>query len=148
MKKILLTLLMVPFALACSNKNSGTKIKLEKVDNPGLEIVDGKHMYDNAFTEKKNSIYYIGDNTCSACITLKQELDAWCTKNSARIYEIEYTNITEQDQKYIEDSTVGQYGWSTESTLPSVYFFMMGEVVGLGDSSTTMNKLNKFVEVI
>ena len=64
------------------------------------------------------------------------------------IYEIKYAEITEAEQRKIEDATVGYYAWTKENTLPAVYFFMEGEVVFVGDNRNTIKNLDKYVQVI
>ena len=147
MKRMILSIFAIPLLLACNNKNESPKISLEKVDNPGMEVVNGKHMFDNAFTNKTNSIYYIGDDSCSSCQALKPKVQEWCVNNNARVYEIVLTEMTPEDLTYIQDSTVGYYVWKDEDVVPTVYFFMEGEVVTRTSSDNTIKYLNKYVEV-
>ena len=149
MKRLAL-LLIVPFLVGCSHDNQykGKKIELQYVEEGSLVVVDAKHMFDEAFTNKIDSIYYIGDDTCKACQSLKTQLTFWCKEKHANIYEIEYTKVDEDGLKYLIDATVGYYGWTENSSVPATYFFMQGSVVFKGDDQNTVQYLNKYVEII
>ena len=148
MKKILLLTLAFPFVIGCSNKKySGKKLQLNYVENGSLVVKDTKYLFDEAFTNKVDGVYYIGDDTCKACANLKPKIQSWCEKNHAEIYEIEFTKIDEEGLKYLIDATVGYYGWTEKSSVPAVYFFMEGEVITRSDEENTIKYLNEYVEV-
>ena len=149
MKKSLLAYLLVLPLVSCSNSKpySGPKITLPYVEEGGLVVVEPKHMYEVAFEEMCDAVFYIGDDTCSACKQLKPQIKDWCAYYHTNIYEIVFTDIKEEDMHYIIDSTVGYYEWREEQTLPSVYFFMKGSVTFCGDQESTMNYLIKYVTV-
>lgn len=148
MKKLVL-LLIIPFLIGCSQDNQykGKKIELQYVEEGSLVVVDAKHMFDEAFTNKNDSIYYIGDDTCKACQSLKAQLTFWCKEKHANVYEIKYTKVDSEALKYLIDATVGYYGWTEKSSVPAVYFFMEGEVITRSDEENTIKYLNEYVEV-
>ena len=149
MKKVLFVLTLVPFLFGCASKqDNNPKIKIQRVNEGKMVVVNAKHMFDEAFSSKINSIYYIGDDTCSSCKQLKPSLEAWCKANYAYIYEIKYQDIDEEGFSYLQQATVGYYSWSENSSVPTVYFFMGGEVVMKGSSDNTMNILTKYIEVV
>ena len=148
MKKITL-LLLLPCLLACSSNKEykGTKITLPYVEEGGLVTAVPKDMYDVAFESKSDAVFYIGDDTCSACQKLKPQLSDYCVFYHTNIFEIKFTEVKEEDLHYIVDATVGYYGWRDEQTLPSVFFFMQGSVAFCGNETDTMNFLMKYVTV-
>ena len=148
MKKII-PLLMIPFLLGCTNSNEykGKKIQLEYAESGAIITVDAKYMFDNAFTNKIDSIYYLGDDICKACQSLKTQLKFWCKDNHTNVYEIVYTDIKDEELNYIIDATVGYYGWTETDSVPATFFFMQGTVVFRGDDQNTVQYLNKYVEV-
>ena len=149
MKKIIPLLFIIPTLLACSdNTYKGAKIKLEYVEEGALLEVEAKHMFDEAFANKVDSIYLIADDSCKACQSLKTYLTFWCKDNHANVYEIVYSKVDEESLNYIIDSTVGYYAWTKESTVPTTYFFMQGVVAMTGDNETTGKLLDKYVEVV
>lgn len=147
MKKVIAILLTIPFLIGCKKDYTGKKITLNKVEQGQLVVVSPEHMFKETFQGKKDAVYYVGDDTCSACAALKKSLEAWCTNYQAIIYEIKWTEVKEDEIKYLEDSTVGPYAWKKENSLPAVYFFMEGEVTFLTDSQTTLDYLMKYVTV-
>ena len=149
MKKLFYITLVIPFIIGCSNKSSykGQKIQLNYVENGSLVTTNTKQLFDDAFTNKIDGVYYIGDDTCKACANLKPKIQSWCEKNHANIYEIEFTKIDEEGLKYLVDATVGYYVWTEKSSIPSVYFFMQGEVITRSDEENTIKYLKEYVEV-
>ena len=140
---------MIPFLLGCTSNNEykGKKIQLEYEENGSVVIVNAKHMFDMAFTNKIDSIYFLGDDSCKACQSLKTQLKFWCAEHHASVYEIVYTNVKDEELNYIIDATVGYYGWTENDSVPATYFFMQGTVVFRGDDQNTVQYLNKYVEV-
>ena len=93
MKKTLAILLTIPFLMGCKKDYTGKKITLTKVEQGQLVVVKPEHMFKETFEGKKDAVYYIGDDTCSACATLKKSLEARCTSYSANIFEIKWTEV-------------------------------------------------------
>ena len=148
MKKVLTVLFILPFLLACKEKPyDGPKITVEKDDSGALTEVEPITMFEVAFTNKIDSIFYIGDDSCSACQKLKPQLEAWVQVYKGKIYYIPFQSITSENVQYIYDSTVGYYQWAEDSSIPATYFFMQGEVIIKGSSDNTMNFIKKYVAV-
>ena len=149
MKKLACLLLVVPFLFACKEKPyTGPKMHVEY--NESGELIDAvpETMFQKGFTDKVDSIYYIGQDGCSACDKLKPQLSAWCEVNKGAIYYIQVSSITPENEHYISDSTVGYYSWDDRKVTPTVYFLMQGEVVFAGDETNTMSFLMKKVDVV
>ena len=149
MKKYLPLIIMAITLIGCSQNNGykGKKIQLNYVENGELQAVSPKHMFDEAFISKKDSLYYIGDDSCKACVSVKSQLENWCKEKHAVIYAIQVNDIDEQGFNYIVDSTVGYYGWNESSSVPTTYFFSEGVVVVAADEQNTMKMIDKYVEV-
>ena len=148
MKNLYRLLIVVPFLFSCTKRQyTGPKLHVEYNESGALIEVLPDDMFERAFTNKIDSIYYIGDDSCTACQKLKPQLNAWCEVNHGAIYYIPLNTITDENEHYIVDSTVGYYCWEDKKVVPTVYFFMQGEVILGGDSSNTMKFLIEKVEV-
>ena len=102
MKKLFCLALIIPFIIGCSNKKyTGKKLQLNYVENGSLVEATTKDLFDNAFTNKTDGVYYIGDDSCSACANLKPKIQSWCEKNHANVFEIEFKKIDEEGLKYL-----------------------------------------------
>ena len=149
MKVKVLVLLIIPFLIGCKEKPyDGPKITLEYAEEGKLISSNVTQMKDLAFDLKIDSIFYIGDETCAACVEFKQKLVTWCSQNHADIYYIQVTEMTEEDSNMLADLTIGSYyEWKDKNTIPTTYFMMQGEIVFRGESSNTINYLNKYVAI-
>lgn len=149
MKKILATLFVLPFLLGCNRNQeyTGYKLTVERDESGELTESTPEELYENAITNNKDCIYYIGDDNCSSCQKLKPQLIAWTTMYKGKIYSIPLNMITNENVEKINDATVGYYDWSKNQSIPAVFFFGSGTVVFRGDDTNTMNFLNKYVQV-
>ena len=149
MKAKVLVLLIIPFLIGCKEKPyDGPKITLDYATEGTLINSSVLHMKELAFDNKIDSIFYIGDETCAACVEFKPKLMTWCSQNHANIYYIQVTEMTEEDSNMLTDLTVGSYyEWKDKNTIPATYFMKQGEIVFRGESSNTINYLNKYVAI-
>ena len=148
MKRLLTAVFILPFLLGCKDKGyTGRKITLEKDESGKLTEVDPSVMYDVVVTNEKDAVFYIGDETCSACQKLKPQLESWVKVNKGKIYYIPVGSITNENMHYLIDSTVGYYEWKENDAVPITYFFMEGAVVMQTTYDNTMNFLMKYVTV-
>ena len=146
-----LTFLLIPFCLiGCKRDDSykGDKITLDYVEEGHLVESNVPEMKVNAFDNKVDSIYYIGDDSCAACADFKPKLVTWCAQNHANIYYIKFTEMTQEESSMLTDLTVGSiYEWGEKNTLPTTFFMMRGTLVFRGESSNTVSYLKKYVTV-
>ena len=148
MKRLFGTLLIIPFLLGCKEKEyTGLKLVVEKDDSGLLADADPTVMYEVAVTNKKDCVFYIGDEGCSACKKLKPQLEAWVKAYKGRIYYIQLSSITSENFHYLIDATVGYYEYKEGDSVPATYFFTYGEVAFKGTSDDTMSFLTKYVTV-
>ncbi len=151
MKKILTLLLTLPFLVGCKEPEyNGYKLKVEKDESGELTLADPNILYETAITNKKECVFYIGDDTCSACQKLKPQLEAWVKAFKGKIYYIPLESITTENVQKMYDATTddtGYYQWGDDSSVPTTYFFSAGFVVFRGGSTDTMTLLNRYVTV-
>ena len=148
MRKSVICLLAIPFLLACSKKPyNGPKIQVAYNETGNLLEASPMKMHSDATISKVDAVYYIGDDSCSACAKLKPQLEDWCTVYKGTIYYIPVSNITDANVNYLYEATEGYYQWTEKSTVPAVYFFMKGEVVFQADQTNAMEYLVERVEV-
>lgn len=150
MKNKIIILFVVPFLLACSNKKSsynGPKIIVAHNASEALVNSTPEEMYSLVVDQDSDAVYYIGDDTCSACAELKPQLVDWIKVYQGTIYYIPVTDISESNINYVVSATEGYYAWSEKSTVPAVFFFMRGEVVFCADQTNAMDYLLTYVEV-
>ena len=149
MKKIYSLFLALPLLLACNQKYTGPKIKVEYNATGDLIEVAPEYMYNHAFVDKVNSIFYVGDDSCSGCAKLKPQLKGWCSVYYGAIYYIPWKSVTEENEHYLIDSTnEGLYAWKHGDSVPAVFFFMEGYVVIRTGENDTMSYLTNHVEVV
>ena len=151
MKKIISLLLFTPLLFACSNDKpyTGKKIGLGYVENGSLVNSSVSQMKQIAFDYRIDSIFYIGDDDCAACVKLKQDISGWCKTNHANVYYIHYSEITESDLSTLISITADDYyKWDENSTIPATYFMMGGAILFRGSSDNTLKYLNRYVEVV
>ena len=150
MKSKALLLLTIPFLLACSNKKSsynGPKINVARNESGSLVTTTPEEMYSLVVDDKADAVFYIGDDLCAACATLKPQLIDWVKVYKGTIYYISLNEITESNINYVSSATEGYYQWTEKSTVPAVYFFMQGEVIFCADQTNAMDYLLTYVEV-
>lgn len=148
MKKIVRLFMVLPFLMGCKDREySGTKIVVEKDESGALTEVTPDVMYDVASVQKKDCVFYIGDDSCEACQKLKPQLEGWVKYYKGKIYYVNIASVTEENLHYLYDATVGYYEWSEGSSIPATYLFKEGSVVIRGYVDDTMNLINKFVTV-
>ena len=146
-----LALLFIPFLVACSTNNKeydGEKITLEYVENGGLIETTPEELYNIAQTKLAGSVFLIGDESCSSCVTLKTSMEAWAYHYHAILYYLPIKNITTDNVHYLIDATPGYYQYEEGEEVPITYFFMMGEVALKGNEETTITYLNRYVTVL
>ena len=150
MKKIIKLLLFAPLLIGCSSEKpyTGQKIALPYVEEGQLVDSSVSEMKTVAFDNKTDSVFYIGDDSCAACVTLKKDIAGWCSLNHANVYYIHYSEVTESDLSTLVDITDGYYQWSEDTSIPAAYFMMMGEIIFRGSADNTLKYLNRYVEVI
>ena len=149
MKKFIPLLLLTPLLFGCTSEKpyTGQKIVLDYVEEGTLVDSSVTEMKEVAFEQKIDSIFYIGDDDCSACLTLKQDIAGWCKLNHANVYYIHYSEVSQSDLSTLIDITEGYYQWSEEASIPATYLMMMGEIIFRGDSTNTLKYLNRYIEV-
>lgn len=146
MKKVLSILFILPFLLGCKEKEyNGFKFTLETDTSGELTLADPTVLYQKAITEQIDCVFYIGDDTCSACQKLKPQLEAFVKAYELKIYYVPVNSITEENVSYLYDATTGTYQWAENSTVPTTYFFAYGEVVLRGSANNTVDYLLKYV---
>ena len=151
MRKLFCLILLSPFMFACSKNTSYVGDPLLTIEYEASESmieVGPKFLYEKAFVNKQDSIFFIGDNTCAACAELKPKIESWISTNHGRIYYVPYQSIDEDNIAYLSDATVGYYQWTSKSSVPAVYFFTGGEVKFCGNEKTTIKYLERYVAVL
>ena len=147
MKK--LALMLIPLALFTSCNQSKKNIRMYVEYNPSGELVrrPPNDMYHFGVTDQIDSVFYVGVDTCSACIKLNEDLTKWCQKNKGMIYYIPFDWINEGNLHFIEEATEGPFQWQDNQRLPVVYFFTKGSVLVSTDEKNTIKTLNSTVGV-
>ena len=148
----LLTLsIFIPFLMGCTNKSSynGPKIILDYVSEGALLTVDASKMYEDVVTNKKSTIYLLGNDTCSSCQKVKDNiLEPYAKGSHCNIYYIDIANANETDFNKIQASTKGMYQFLEKDTVPATFFFYEGEVAfRIGANEDLGHYLEQYVEV-
>ena len=148
MKKVLSVLFILPFLLGCNKKETNTyKFTLESDESGELTLSDPSEMYQKAKTDKIDCVFYIGDDSCSACQKLKPQLTDFVKAYKLKIYYIPLTSITEENVSYLYDATMGPYQWAENSSVPTTYFFAYGDVIFRAGYDNTVKYLLKNVNL-
>ena len=152
MKKIFRLFLFAPILLTgCMNEKpyNGQKIALDYVEEGTLVNSSVSEMKTIAFDNKVDSIFYIGSDECTSCVTLKKDIAGWCVTNHANVYNIDYSSVTAEDLAMLKEITAEDtsYNWTDESSIPAVYFMMEGYIIFRGGTTNTIKYLNRYVEV-
>jgi len=147
MKKILTVLFVIPFLLGCKEQEyTGYKLTLESDESGELTLADPETLYQKAITDGIDCVFYIGDDTCGACLKLKPQLKGYVEYYKLKIYYIPLNTITTENVSYINDATTDSlYTWGDNQSVPATYFFSQKCVVFRGDGENTMNFLMKYV---
>ena len=152
MKQIFKLLLFAPLLVGCTTEQpyKGPKLQLQYVEEGTLVTSSVQEMKEVAFDNKIDSVFYIGDDDCSACSNLKSNITNWCSNNHANVYYIEYTSLNTDDLNLLESITKdSDYDWNAEkASLPATYFMMQGYIIFKGASDNTMKYLKRYVEVV
>ena len=148
MKEILNVLFILPFLLGCKEKEyTGYRFTLESDESGELTLSDPQTLYQKAKTDQIDCVFYIGDDTCSACQKLKPQLTDFVKAYKLKIYYVPVSTITEENVSYLYDATMGPYQWGENSTVPTTYFFAYGDVILRGDSTNTIEYLLNYVNL-
>ena len=146
---MLSVIFILPFLLGCKEKEyTGIKLAVEKDESGELTETDPSVLYETAIANKKDCVFYIGDEMCADCKKLKPQLEAWVKAKKGKIYYIKIQSINAENIHYLEDATVGYYQWAEGDSVPATYFFTQGEVAFKGISHDTMTLLTKYVTVV
>ena len=154
MNKLVRLFVLFPFLIGCDNKSPVTfKLKVEYNPTDALIEVNPEYMYKHAITDSVTSIYYVGDETCTACKELKPQLEAWCEVYHGAIYYIPVSTIKDEEQlEYLKNATHYEastpYSWEGNSSVPAVFFMMDKYIVQRTDQTNTMFYLTTYVEVL
>lgn len=147
--KLVTFLLLTPLFIGCKSNQSytGEKIIIERNDECVLVDYEPLEMRNMTVGQKKDAIFFIGDELCSSCKELKTKLESWMKTNKGKIYYVPLAKINKDNERYVNECTEGYYSWGNEQTVPAVFFFKKGTAIYRGDSSNTIKYLNRYVTV-
>ena len=141
--------LLTPLFIGCKSNASytGEKIVIERNEECVLVDSNPQEMKTIAIDNQKDSVFFIGDDSCLSCKELKGKLDSWMTTYKGKIYYVPLATIADENVEVVNECTVGYYSWEKQQAVPAVYFFKKGTAVYRGDNSNTIKYLNRYVTV-
>ena len=147
--KLFAFFLLTPLFIGCKSNQSytGEKIVIERNEECVLVDSNPAEMKTIAIDNTKDSVFFIGDDTCASCKELKTKLNSWMNTNKGKIYYIPLSTITDENVEVVNECTVGYYSWEKQQAVPAVYFYKKGTAVYRGDNSNTIKYLNRYVAV-
>ena len=151
LNKLLGITIFIPLLMGCTNKSSynGPKIVLDYVENGDLVSASATKMYEDVVTNKKSTIYLLGNDTCSACKKVKEKiLQPYAKGSHCNIYYVDIVDMSESDFNKIQAATQGVYQFLENDVVPATYFFLEGEVAfRVGAEDDLGHYLEQYVEV-
>ena len=150
--KLLALSIFVPLTVGCttqSSKYTGPKIILDYVENGDLVTTTATKMYEDVVSNKKSTIYMLGNDTCKACTTQKEKvLQPYAQGSHCNIYFVDVLDMAESDFNKVQAATKGMYQFLENDTIPATYFFFEGEVAfRIGPNEDLGHYLEQYVEV-
>lgn len=135
MKKIIAFIFLNILCLTSCNTTNFNKITLPYVENPRLISINGERLYDLAINQKENLVVIFTVDNCAPCSQAKEELTALASLSYFNIYNVDLTNISQNDYQYIVDaSTYANSAYAFEEYgedlyLPLAYIFAYQGVI-------------------
>ncbi len=118
--KFLLPLIGVSLLSACQTTPTyhGVKYVLEKKETGSLTVITPQAMFDISSIKKKDSIFYLSLEGCSACREAHESISNFCLMNSCEIYEVKFDQITFSEDYSNSDATYPEtdYFWLYRAT--------------------------------
>ena len=150
--KFMTLFLLTPFLLACNknNKYDGPKMNIERDTSGQLTESTPEEMKVVVIDNQIDSVFFIGDEACSACGTAKTRLNSWIKEKQGKIYYIPLTTIDENNIQIVYDVTGGEegyYSWEKTKTVPAIFFFKHGTAVYRDDGTNVIKYLNTYVDI-